>query len=111
MKKTTAQKVDAWKTTNPLLTAMFAEVKDLSKKKPDAPLSVEQVRMINRLLEACQNVLSSQASLDFLDVLDEDEIPKMSYATMLLSQYVAAMQAFHDSYHGWDGTKHTWKTE
>ena len=39
-------------TTMPLLEAMYAEFKELSKKKPDAVVSKKKIGLANRLLRS-----------------------------------------------------------
>ena len=108
--KTTAQKVLAWETAMPLLEAMYGEFKELSKKKPDGAVSNEKIKIVNRLLAKCREVLAKEDSLSFLDLLDEDVIPQHSDVVLMLSQYVAAMSQFRAAHYGWDGVEHDWFT-
>ena len=87
---------------------MYSEFKELSKKKPDAAVSKSKINIANRLLTRVRTVLSNEESIDFLDLLDEDEIPQISDVTLILSQYVAAMGEFYSKHHGWDGAEHRW---
>ena len=105
---TTEEKADTHETMMPLLQAMYAEIKELSKKKPDSAVSKNKIKIVNRLLEKIRFVLSDEDSIGFLDLLDEDDIPQSSDVTLILSQYVAAMKAFHNKYFGWDGTGRNW---
>jgi hypothetical protein len=92
----------------PLLEAMYVEFKEISKKKPDSAVSKSKIKIANRLLEKVRTVLSDEESISFLDLLDEDDVPQASDVTLILSQYVAAMKAFHVKYYGWDGSNNTW---
>jgi hypothetical protein len=56
-------------------------------------------------------VLESEESLEFLDLLDEEYMPKHSDVVLMLSQYVAAMTAFHDRYFRYHNSRHQWVTE
>jgi hypothetical protein len=105
---TTLDNVSIHDTTMPLLQAMYLEFKELSKKKPDAVVSKSKINITNRLLEKVRVVLCDEDSIDFLDLLNEDDVPQSSDVTLILSQYVAAMKAFHDKYYGWDGSDHSW---
>jgi len=105
---TTKDKAQTHDTMTPLLQAMYTEFKELSKKKPDSAVSKSKIKIVNRLLERVKTVLSDEESIEFLDMLDEDDVPQASDVTLILSQYVAAMNAFHGKYHGWDGSNHTW---
>jgi hypothetical protein len=105
---TSAAQAEAWEVAQPLLNAMYNEFKELSKKKPDGAVSKAKIEVVNRLLEKCREVLAGEASLDFLDLLDEDVVPQNSDVVLMLSQYHVAMDQFHASYHGWSGVEHTW---
>lgn len=105
---TTKEKAKTHDTLMPLLAAMYLEFKELSKKKPDAAVSKSKIKIANRLLEKVRSVLSDEESIDFLDLLDEDDIPQASDVALILSQYVAAMKAFHGDHWGWNGSDNTW---
>lgn len=107
---TTTEKAQTHDNMTPLLDAMFIEFKELSKKKPDSPVSKSKIKIVNRLLERVRLILSDEVSLDFLDLLDEDDLPQASDVTLVLSQYVAAMSAFRKKYFGWDGRESRWFT-
>lgn len=109
-KHTSREKSELHEVTMPLLKAMNLEFKELSKKKPEAVLSKSKVKIINRLLDSCRKVLDSEQSLNYLDLMDEDDVPQNSDVVLMLSQYVAAMQQFESTYYGWDGTEHRWFT-
>lgn len=108
---TTQVKAETHDITTPLLKAMYSEFKELSKKKPDSAVSKNKIKIVNRLLEKVRVVLADEKSIDFLDLLDEDDVPQSSDVTLILSQYVAAMSAFHRKYYGWNGSKHQWFVE
>ena len=110
-RKTTNQKAGTYETTMPLLKSMYLEIKDISKKKPDAIISPGKISIINRLLTRVRTVLCDESSIEFLDILEEESVPQASDVALMLSQYVAAMEAFHERYYGWDGTEHAWFTK
>lgn len=109
--RTTEEKAKTHDTMTPLLEAMYLEFKELSKKKPDSAVSKSKIKIVNRLLDKIRIVLADEESIDFLDILDEDDVPQASDVTLILSQYVAAMKAFHEKHYGWDGSTHAWFTE
>jgi len=106
--KTTITKAKIHDTTLPLLSSMYLEFKELSKKKPDAAVSKNKISIVNRLLNKIREVLKDEDSIEFLDVLDEDDIPQASDVTLILSQYVASMNEFKNRYFGWNGADHDW---
>ena len=104
-KKTTGEQIKLYSTISPLLWAAFNEVKEFSKKKQDEQLNIKKVKMINRLLEKAKVVLENEPTVDFLDMLDEDDLPTNSDAVLTMSQYISAMDKFHsDHFHSnkWD---------
>ena len=105
---TTQEKVSAYETTMPLLKAMYSEFKELSKKKPDAAVSKSKIKITNRLLERVRMALADSSSLEFLDLLDEDDIPQISDVTLILSQYVASMEAFKKRHYRSYNGKYQW---
>jgi hypothetical protein len=106
---TSREKADLHEITMPLLKAMHSEFKELSRKKPEAVLSISKVKIANRLLESCRKVLDSEASLNYLDLIEEDEVPQNSDVVLMLSQYVAAMQQFKSTYYGRDDIEHEYR--
>lgn len=108
--RTTKTLGQAHDTLMPLLSAMFTEFKDLSKKKPEAAVSNNKILVVNRLLEKIREILNGESSIDYLDLLNADDVPQVSDATLMLSQYVAAMTSFKEKYYGWDGANHVWFT-
>ena len=105
---TTKEKALTHETTTPMLEAMYAEFKEISKKKPDSAINKSKIKIVNRLLEEVRTVLSEEASISFLDLLDEDDVPQASDVTLILSQYVAAMKAFRENHYGRDGSDYTY---
>jgi hypothetical protein len=98
---TTTELANMHDTTMPLLNAMYGEFKELSKKKPDAAISKNKIKIVNRLLDKVRFVLAGEDSIEFLDLLDEDSVPQASDVTLILSQYVAAMDGFKEKYFGY----------
>ena len=105
---TTKEKASIYETTMPLLNAMYSEFKELSKKKPDAAVSKSKIKITNRLLERVRMALADSSSLEFLDLLDEDDIPQISDVTLILSQYVASMEAFKERHYGYYNSELQW---
>jgi hypothetical protein len=108
---TTSERADLHDTTMPLLNSMYGEFKDLAKKNPDSVVSKSKIGVVNRLLEKVRIVLEEDESLHFLDLLDQDDVPQVSDVTLMLSQYVSAMDSFKRRFHGWNGVVHLWYVE
>ena len=54
--------------------------------------------MINRLLVKAKEVLKDEASNEYLDLLEEDELPSISDAVLIVSQYISALDKFHSGH-------------
>lgn len=111
-KKTSVEQIRLYGTISPLLHSAFNEIKELSKRKQDEELKLKKVQIINRLLGKAKEVLKNEPTVEFLDLLDEDELPSNSDAVLIMSQYISAMNKFHsDHYHSQDweiGIKGEW---
>lgn len=99
MNKTTQDAVDQYELLNPLLTGIYMEMQELSKKKPDSPLNTFKVNAINRILEPIKDMLKRENTQAFLDVLDIDEMPTNSDVVLVLNQYMNAMKIFYEKYY------------
>ena len=108
---TTVEKAELHDVAMPFLTAMYSEFKEFSKKKPDGTVNKAKIKVVNRLLEKCRDVLHDEMSIEYLDLLDEDDVPQNSDVVLMLSQYVAAMEQFHSVYFRWSGVEHCWAIE
>ena len=105
---TTEGKTQTYDTTMPLLEAMYIEFKELSKKKPDSAVSKSKIKITNRLLERVRTALEDSDSINFLDLLDEDDVPQVSDVTLILSQYVASMKEFRHRHYGYFEGEYQW---
>ena len=108
MNKTTQDAVNQYELLNPLLTGIYKEMQDLSKKKPDSLLNAFKVKAINRILEPIKEMLKMENTHAFLDVLDIDEMPTNSDVVLVLNQYMNAMKIFYEKYYTYnskDGQK------
>ena len=106
---TTAERLAQYETLNPLVTAMFTEFKELSKKKPEGVLNKRKVELVNRLLKDVLLVLEEEPSKPYLDLLDEDDLPQNSDVLLMLSQFEAALKAFKNRYYVFDKFTHSWR--
>jgi len=82
----------------PLLRAMYDEIKELSKKKPDGSLNKFKVDKINRILLPLKERMKNEPVCQYLDVLDEETPPFNSDAVLVLREYSQASRMFSDKY-------------
>jgi hypothetical protein len=96
------EQVEKFDMLQPMLESFLTEVRELSKKKPDGPLNGVKIKMINRILAQVKEALSTDASVEYLDLLDEEVLPQNSDAVLILGQYSAAMEQFKAKHYGYD---------
>ena len=107
---TTKEKVATYETTEPLLEALYREIQDLTKKKPDGTLNQTKIKMINRLLQDIQTFLKDEPDSKYLDLLEDESLPQYSDVTLILSQWSTSVKTFHEKYYGFDqvAREHRW---
>lgn len=112
-KYTTQEKVDLYLSVDPLLDAMYDEFKELSKKKPDGVVNTSKIKIVNRLLTKCNDVLNDEMTIHFLDLIDEDSVPQNSDIVLMLSQYGSALKRYRSTYYKkqLDGYTYEWYIE
>jgi len=89
-----SEQIRRFEVVMPLLQSMLVEMKELAKKKQDAPVNQIKVRMVNRLLGDVRAVVAQEPELAYLDMLDEESLPEYSDSVIVLSQYLTAMERF-----------------
>ncbi len=97
----------------PLLFAMSKEFREASRKKPDAFLNSQKVRIVNRLLGDVLAILEEEPSRAYLELLSDEELPQNSDVALMLGQAVAAMEAFKEKYFRYDNDEmqYRWMTK
>lgn len=98
IRRTTQNAVDIYNASVAIFGGLIAEVRELSKKKPDASLNKGKVRIINRVLADLQIVLDAEPEKKFLDLLDDEELPQTSDAVLIMVQYERALIEFPKRY-------------
>jgi hypothetical protein len=112
---TTAEAVATYIATKEIFNGLIREVRELSKKKPDATLNNGKVKIINRVLTDLKDILHKEPEGKFLDLLDDQELPQTSDAVLVMVQYETVLRAFSARYQQvvqWDysNTKTEWIT-
>ena len=60
---------------NELISSIYIEMKEFSKKKPDDALNAFKVKNVNRVLTQLKDFLINQPTVSFLDLLDDEILP------------------------------------
>jgi len=92
------QDIEIFKILSPMLNSIFIEMKEFSKKVPNDKLNELKVKMINRILVEIKNLLNTEPSILFLDLLDDDTLPSNSDTVLILTQHKTALENFRTSY-------------
>lgn len=95
---------------SPMLDSALIEMREFSKKKQDGVLNPLKVKLINRLLLDIKELLKSDPSTEYLDLLDDELLPQNSDAVLILGQFGAAMDQFKKRYYGINGGVYRWRT-
>lgn len=112
---TTQAAIEIYRTSKPIFDSLLREVRELSKKKPEATISLSKVKMINRVLDDVLVILKGEPSGKYLEPLDNDTLPQMSDALLTMVQFASALNSFEGRYHkkvgrGYSG-RYFWITE
>lgn len=98
----TEKNIEDYRLLKEMLQAQKLEFDLLSKKKLDGQLNKMKIRMVNRVLEPLKKLLENEPSFEFLDILDEVELPTNSDVVLIISQYEAALIEFKKQYYKTD---------
>ena len=109
---TTCAKVAAYEASSGVFGGLMREMRELSKKKPDATLSKHKVGILNRILTDIGSVLQDEPEAKYLDLLDDEELPQSSDAVLVMVQHETALAAFEKRYHQYlrDFNEYRWIT-
>jgi len=103
MKKTeqnlpTNEDVNQFLMLRELVTGLYDEMKDLTKKSSKETLNEFKIKSLNRVLKPLKELLKDQPTAMFLDLLEEDSLPTNSDVVIVLSQYLSAMKKYEERY-------------
>lgn len=96
---TASNKTEEYDASTDVFTSLLHEVKELSKKKPDATMSKAKVKIVNRVLGNLLTVLEGQPDAKYLESLDDDDLPQVSDAVLIMVQFESALEAFRRRYY------------
>lgn len=108
---TTNEKVSEYQASHDVFSALLREVKELSKKKPDASMSAGKVKIVNRVLENLLIILDGQPDAKYLETLDDDDLPQVSDAVLVMVQFKSALESFSSRHTQYVHGERMWITE
>lgn len=96
---TTVEDVATYEATNDIFKGLITEIRELSKKKPEATLSKGKVKLVNRVLVDLKSILENEPEGKFIDLLEDEELPQNSDAVLVMVQYETALLAYFKRYY------------
>ena len=63
------------------------------------------------MLEKAKEILKDEPTVDYLELLDEDELPTNSDAVLTMSQFISAMNKFHEDHYHYENNMLSWDNE
>ena len=91
--------IEKYKLLNGMFNAIFTEMKQLSKSKQETELNKFKVKKVNETLIKIKELLSEQPTIEFLELLDDETLPRYSDSVLILAQYRTALNQFLEKYH------------
>ncbi|MGG7578553.1 hypothetical protein [Rhizobium sp. Nf11,1] len=95
---TTDAAVEIYTASTPVFEGVLREVRELSKKKPDATMNPSKVKLVNRVLKDLLVILKDEPAGKYLEELDDDKLPQVSDAVLTMVQFESALKAFRARY-------------
>jgi hypothetical protein len=110
---TTDAAVAIYQATTPIFEGLFREIKELSRKKPEASMSTAKIKLVNRVLADLLVILKDEPTGKYLEGLDEDAVPQVSDAVLAMALFETGLAAFRSKYYKWfqDHEKYHWITK
>jgi hypothetical protein len=108
---TTDAAVSTYQASTPIFEGLIKEIRELSKKKPDATMSAGKVKIINRVLNDLLQILKPEPAGKYLEALDDESLPQVSDAVLIMVQFESALESFESRYRRYVGGDHHWITE
>lgn len=107
-----SEDIEVYEKAEAQLVAFANEMKELSKKKPDAPLNRFKLDFINSILASLNEYLKEKhRPFKEFEKFDPDEMPSNSDVVLILAQYMTCMVRFREENTGYHTGYWYWKIE
>ena len=107
---TTDVAVSIYQDSTPIFSGLIKEMRELSRKKPDATMSAGKVKIINRVLNDLLQILKQEPAGKYLEALDDESLPQVSDAVLTMVQFESALHSFESKYHRYIKHEKYWIT-
>jgi hypothetical protein len=95
---TTEEHVKTYVASSTVFPNLLREVRELSKKKPEATISVSKVKIINRVLTDLLGFLQNEPTGKYLELLDNEALPQISDAVLIMVQFQSSLESYENRY-------------
>jgi hypothetical protein len=109
---TTEAAVEIYESSASIFEGILKEVRELSRKKPDATMNAGKVQIINRVLNDLLVILKDEPAGKYLELLDNGSLHQVSDAVLIMVQFESALESFRERYfYLYDFGERYWVTE
>ena len=108
---TTDAAVATYQASTPIFEGLIKEIRELSRKKPDATMSPGKVKMVNRVLNDLLSILKAEPTGKYLEILNDESLPQVSDAVLTMVQFESALEAFGSKYRQFVDGERYWITQ
>jgi hypothetical protein len=108
---TATTQVKAYEASSGIFEGFLKEIRELSKKKPEATISASKVKILNRVLKDLLSFLKDEPEGKYLDELDDVALPQVSDVLLTMVQFETALDNFKSRYHRYDLGRRVWITK
>jgi hypothetical protein len=98
MKKMRQERIDEYRLLEAQLGRAYIEMSNFAKKNPAEKISILKLQLINRILNAIKELLKEEPSTQYLDILNEEDLPSISDTVLIMGQHISALQQFKKKY-------------
>jgi hypothetical protein len=106
------ENIAAYNMLRPKLKSLFDEIAELSRKKPDGPISKFKLQFINQVLEGANQLLGEKyRPFPDFQKFDVDVLPTASDVKMMLAQYTQALSRFRGDHTYYEHGSEKWLIE
>ncbi|TKB74484.1 MAG: hypothetical protein E8D46_05455 [Nitrospira sp.] len=108
---TTDAAIATYQASTPIFEGLIKEIRELSRKKPDATMSASKVKIVNRVLNDLLNILKAEPTGKYLEILNDESLPQVSDAVLTMVQFESALEAFKSKYRQYVDDERHWITQ
>ena len=108
---TTDAAVEVYEASTPIFKGLLKEIRELSRKKPDATMNAGKVKIVNRVLDDLLGILKVEPTGKYLELLSDESLPQVSDAVLTMVQFESALEAFESKYRKYIDHEQHWITQ